>query len=666
MPPSNSMAETLIRIDDSTRKKLAAKQSNGTRRNSDKNKSAVDAALGKFTDDFEDDIAKRSCLGRKDKNDLAWSEHSSNSSRPKRTTSVSRNASKTVDHLAGSEHNSNRKTGGKCTDDICVSEHTTSTNARGRMISNRSHSRTRTTSDNDSGFQDLKGDDEGSTRSTRTNAKGNRGVRSGRKKTDQERVASPAPVQKRPSSLGPLKKRTSSPGPMKKRSTSPGALIKTQSSTGQPSTTSGPVKQRSSSLGPMKHKPKKSESFPSQKLTESAASLKKPTDSSGPQKRRSGSAGPLSRRGAPMRPERVSQPGDNNGELESMLGQVSGYQPRRKGARSVASAPIQENIRRPELRHSNAKVQKHKSVRVPETSASRGPPAKSKSADGADILDVADQMSARYAWQGYRPSEQQTNSGSSDNTHTTHPVESSEETKVADPGQASPRKVSPQSKPKRSMSALPGATLIKRASSPIKKDTSADMENEMAKHKVKRNNSVAHTPSHAQTDSPQPGPENGGMTRAHSMLLHREMTRRGKSNSLMDLVQYKEEEIHSTSYFASNHVLVNRERMKRGLRPLTRNIAMDEMARKIARAMAESNGLNNLCTTYVGNVLRGESIRSIHRSTMQQKQGRERANLLNPYFQEFGVGTCKGADGMLYMCQLFSERLVLALTDTTD
>ena len=149
------------------------------------------------------------------------------------------------------------------------------------------------------------------------------------------------------------------------------------------------------------------------------------------------------------------------------------------------------------------------------------------------------------------------------------------------------------------------------------------------------------------------------------MLLHREMTRRGKSNSLMDLVQYKEEEIHSTSYFASNHVLINRERMKRGLRPLTRDIAMDDLARKSAQQMADSNGLNPLKTTYVGNVLRGESIRAIHRSIMQQKQGRERANLLNPYYQDFGVGTAKGSDGQLYMCQLFSERLELALTDTT-
>jgi hypothetical protein len=160
----------------------------------------------------------------------------------------------------------------------------------------------------------------------------------------------------------------------------------------------------------------------------------------------------------------------------------------------------------------------------------------------------------------------------------------------------------------------------------------------------------------------EPGPK--APARAQSMMLHREATRRGKSTSLMDLQQYTESEIHSTSYFASNHVLVNRERMKRGLRPLTRNIAMDELARGAAQKMAESEGKVSLPATYVGNVLRGETIRSIHRATMQNKDGRERYNLLNPYFQDFGVGTSKGKDGMLYVCQLFSERLELTVTDT--
>lgn len=150
-----------------------------------------------------------------------------------------------------------------------------------------------------------------------------------------------------------------------------------------------------------------------------------------------------------------------------------------------------------------------------------------------------------------------------------------------------------------------------------------------------------------------------------SIMLHRDVQRRlGKSKSLMNLQHYSEEEIHSTSYFASIHVLVNRERMKRGIRPLTRNVAMDELARQNAQRMAESVGVSHLETTYIGNVLRGESIRAVHRATMQNKDGRERENLLNPYFQEFGVGTAKGDDEMLYICQLFSERLELVCTNT--
>jgi len=196
----------------------------------------------------------------------------------------------------------------------------------------------------------------------------------------------------------------------------------------------------------------------------------------------------------------------------------------------------------------------------------------------------------------------------------------------------------------------------------------SSMQDRLSRHKVKRNKSMDAVMAHQGRKNSQQADDDDEdrrpPRRAESMMLNREMGRRSKSNSLSNLIQYKEEEIHSTSYFASNHVLINRERMKRGLRPLTRNVAMDELARKSAEAMASTCGLSALPTTYVGNVLRGETIRSIHRSTMLQKNGRERQNLLNPYFQDFGVGTNKGDDGMLYMCQLFSERLELALTDT--
>jgi hypothetical protein len=495
-----------------------------------------------------------------------------------------------------------------------------------------------------------------------------RDLRSGRKKTDRERAASPGPI---------MKKRSESPGPLKRRAASPGPLTKRSESL-------DPAKKRSESLGPLKNR--SASPGPLKKRSESPGPLKKRSESPGPMKKRSHSPGALSRRRSgydsthKMRSERVSRPGDDDGALGSMLDQVAGGKPKKKGARSVASAPVQD-LRKPERRPSGGMPQKQRSVRRAASGEGKlGPPARTKSADAVDILGVTTEM-GEYDWQGYRPhhsgmsgkddlnqsekTQRSTNSaGGSSRTegNDNSPIASS-------PSAQAPDRRAAVSKIKRSFSAAAGSQA--RPSAPSDEENGRDMRNELAKQRVRRNNSMGpQAPRDYPTEdgggeSEGNGGQNG-LKRAQSMMLHREMTRRGKSNSLADLVQYKEEEIHSTSYFASNHVLINRERMKRGLRPLTRNITMDEQARKSAEAMASSNGLNPLKTTYVGNVLRGESIRSIHRSTMQQKQGRERANLLNPYFQDFGVGTAKGEDGMLYMCQLFSERLELALTDTTS
>lgn len=367
-----------------------------------------------------------------------------------------------------------------------------------------------------------------------------------KKKTDRESSTerSPKSTKKRSESPGRLKKRSESPGRLKKRSESPGRLKKRPESPGR-------LKKRSQSPGRLKKSTRQSRRRQSATLDDN---------------------------------------GIEPGALGAMLDKDTAESPKKKGARSVASAP--------------ANARKEKSTR------------------GSFRLPQSSRFSGR----------------------------------LGETGDGGQKKSSTKDFP------LP------------KGDKSySNMQDELMRYKVKRNksmdpalesavrknaNSVAAGFKEEQDGKP-------AVRRATSMRLTREMGRRGKQASLFDLVQYKEEEIHSTSYFASNHVLINRERMKRGLRPLHRNIAMDELARKSAMAMASSNGLNPLATTYVGNVCRGESIRSIHRSIMLSKLGRERQNLLNPYFQDFGVGTCKGEDGQLYMCQLFSERLELSLTDTS-
>eukprot|EP00934_Nitzschia_sp_Nitz4_P002482 Nitzschia sp. Nitz4//scaffold1_size375055//48727//50523//NITZ4_000220-RA/size375055-processed-gene-0.411-mRNA-1//-1//CDS//3329540877//2472//frame0 len=408
------------------------------------------------------------------------------------------------------------------------------------------------------------------------------------------------------------------------------------------------------------------------------------SDSDGPMKesssrRRSSSQGALKRKSDAARStrrnskaeEEVSKPGDNQGRLGELLGNVGGVDTKKKsGSRSVASAPVprreRERDRRAGTRPSVGSPRRRSTNENEITDTQNAAvPKRTKSTESAEAAPVSTSgrpsLSRRLS-QGFKSFRKMAGLDS-EKTSTTHTGDSSSiEQEQAPPrraGRESTRDAtSTRSKKKRSTSAGP---LTNRVGSPRKDrgDRRAAME------KMKRNNSVQPHAAMGGDDDEEDEKHAGPPIRAQSMMLHREATRRNKANSLKDLVNYSEEEIHSTSYFASNHVLINRERMKRGLRPLTRNIAMDELARSNAERMATSGGVAPIQATYVGNVLRGESIRAIHRATMQNREGRERANLLNPYFQEFGVGTFKSEDGMLYICQLFSERLELTITDTT-
>ena len=111
--------------------------------------------------------------------------------------------------------------------------------------------------------------------------------------------------------------------------------------------------------------------------------------------------------------------------------------------------------------------------------------------------------------------------------------------------------------------------------------------------------------------------------------------------------------IHDTWYFSSNHVLVNRERVERGIPALRRSIRLDELARDHAQKLAESE-VDTMKSPIPGNTFRGHSIRQIHHATMSQEgQCKERENILNPDFNEFGMATKKGTDGLLYLVQFF-------------
>lgn len=115
-----------------------------------------------------------------------------------------------------------------------------------------------------------------------------------------------------------------------------------------------------------------------------------------------------------------------------------------------------------------------------------------------------------------------------------------------------------------------------------------------------------------------------------------------------------------------NHVLVNaeRERVSVYLKPLRRNEELDELAREHAEAMAKA------CKTYHSeasqmvsqmehrpaarlgeNVARGASMEYIHHKMSQRKS--DYANMMDWRYSEMGMATATGADGKIYLCQLY-------------
>ena len=480
------------------------------------------------------------------------------------------------------------------------------------------------------------------------------------------RSQSPAamPIQKHhPRSQSATPKREESPyRPLQKKYVSPAKRSQSPAAGRLEESPYKPLQKKyvSPAKSPARRRSESITATPIKKRSQSPGPMKKRTSSPTPVKKRSVSAGPIQRSAHTRRTDSVEN--DNRGKLGMMLSSDEKEKPKRPGTKSIASAPARSRPKTTPKKSKSTPSKSKSPTAVPKKTrpaSSRGVNdtsrrvRRSRSADDVDLGVLEEHLNmsedARMeendnASRGSRKS-RRSSSRKSSRRYEDSSAHGDSESVVDDRRQRLSKRA---------------ASMQPRVNVPSKQQHEEKVVDRRAG--MKKNKSMPHHADHSHSEEAPSSP-----SRAQSMLMHREATRRvGKSSSLADLVQYSEEEIHSTSYFASNHVLVNRERMKRGLRPLTRNIAMDELARDNAKAMAESGGVAPIRATYVGNVLRGESIRAIHRSTMQQKQGRERANLLNPYFQDFGVGTCKGKDGMLYMCQLFSERLELTCADTAS
>ena len=113
--------------------------------------------------------------------------------------------------------------------------------------------------------------------------------------------------------------------------------------------------------------------------------------------------------------------------------------------------------------------------------------------------------------------------------------------------------------------------------------------------------------------------------------------------------------------------MVNQERVRRVIAPLSRLSELDSIAREHAEAMANKEKLfhsnpADISTKFqrpfrrMGeNVARGKTIRDIHNQMMKNSEEitTDKYNILHRCYTHMGMGTAKGADGQLYLCQVF-------------
>jgi uncharacterized protein YkwD len=112
---------------------------------------------------------------------------------------------------------------------------------------------------------------------------------------------------------------------------------------------------------------------------------------------------------------------------------------------------------------------------------------------------------------------------------------------------------------------------------------------------------------------------------------------------------------------------INQSRVQHNLKPLHRSAVLDTIALVHAQSMAQGQAVvhsvksilelqQKLRSRHVGeNVQRGASIKQIHHDSMAAQEGGSfiRRNILSTSFDEMGMATAMGRDGILYLCQVF-------------
>jgi Cysteine-rich secretory protein family len=132
---------------------------------------------------------------------------------------------------------------------------------------------------------------------------------------------------------------------------------------------------------------------------------------------------------------------------------------------------------------------------------------------------------------------------------------------------------------------------------------------------------------------------------------------------LPQLATKRSRELPGTWYYSSNHIMVNTERTKNKVHPLTRKSELDAVARSHAQDMACKDHLYHTtsselqrrigrpCRRIGVNVFRGENIRAMHNEMILSPS--DARNMLDDRYFEFGMATARGPSGDLLLCQIF-------------
>jgi len=127
----------------------------------------------------------------------------------------------------------------------------------------------------------------------------------------------------------------------------------------------------------------------------------------------------------------------------------------------------------------------------------------------------------------------------------------------------------------------------------------------------------------------------------------------------------------TTGRFGNNHVLINKERVKRNIRPLMRDQALDSIALAHAKKMAAADKVlhseandtiaeilrtSNPCRVIGENVTKQGGTRYLTRTAHNKlfaNSSADRKNMLDERYTSLGVGSQVSDTGIVYICQIY-------------